>query len=59
MNRTERAEQLAQTKEMLADKYERLAKTTKSKPKRQRFRHRFESLRRQAQRIRESEGLVR
>lgn len=54
MNRSERAEQLAQTKEMLANKYERLVKVTKSQPKRQQFRHRVDSLRRQAQQLREA-----
>lgn len=53
MNRSERAERLAQTKELLADKYERLVKSANSKPKRQRFKHRVESLRCQARQLRE------
>ena len=53
MNRSQRNEQLAQTKETLAAKYERLAKTTGSKPKRKRFRHRVASLQTQAKQLRE------
>ena len=54
MKRSERAERLARTKEQLAEKYERLIKAASSKPKRQRFKHRVESLRRQARRLREA-----
>ena len=57
MKRCERAEQLAETKEKLAAKYERLVKTANSKPKRQRFKHRVESLRRQARQLREGKAL--
>ena len=37
MSRAERTERLAQTKDKLAEEYERLIKTDNSKPRRQRF----------------------
>ena len=48
MNRKQRAERLAQTKLALAKKYENLAKTAGSVPKRKQFLHKAERYRRQA-----------
>lgn len=53
MDQHARTEQLVRTKLQLADKYERLAKVTTSKPKRKQFLHKTAKLRSQASHLRE------